>query len=276
MPMSKVDIVIASFNQPGQLLRCVEDIRAHTKYPHRIFIADDHSDHPEMPDTLALLEKEQTNLRIIAPASHRLGFAGNNNRAVSFTSAPNILLLNQDCYMQQGFLEEMVRWVNPRRRIGIVGAKLIFPVEKGQSAGRIQHIGVARYQDGAPYHPHRDADPRIPAAQAYRWVNAVTGACMLVTRDLWDALNGFDEVFSMGQFEDVDFCFRARYLLGTRILLTPRAVGLHFEHGAGEKYVLEAHDRNRALLLKRWGYLGGDEYEFDVSARTEAEVLAGV
>ena len=272
--MRSVDVVIASFNQPGQLLRCVDDLTTHTKYPHRIFVADDNSDHPQMQGTLEILEREHGNLRVIR-STHRRGFAANNNNAVQFTSAKNILFLNQDCYLQQGAVEEMVRWLSPRKGIGVVGAKLIFPAEKEGLSGKIQHIGVARYADAAPYHRYREEDARIPEAQMYRWVNAVTGACMMVTRELWDLLAGLDQTYSMGQFEDVDFCFRARYYLGYRVLVTPKAVGFHYEHGAGEQYVREGHDKNRSILLSRWGHLGSDEFEFDAGARTEAEVLDG-
>lgn len=272
MPHRGVDIVIASFNQPGQLLRCVDDVTSHTKAPHRIYVADDHSDCPHMEETLNLLEREHTNLRVIRNPV-RLGFAANNNQAVRFTSGKMFMLLNQDCYMQDGFLEEMTRWITADSGIGIVGAKLLFPAEKGELAGKIQHIGVARYANSAPYHRYREQDPRIPEALVYRYVNAVTGACMLVSRDLWNTLGGFDERYAMGQFEDIDFCWRARYLLGTKILVTPNAVGFHFEHGAGEQYIREGHDRNRVLLLSMWSHLGGDEFEFDVGGRTEAEVL---
>ena len=224
------------------------DLTTHTKYPHRIFIADDNSNHPQIEEALATLEREHSNLRVIR-STHRRGFAANNNNAVQFTSAKNILLLNQDCYLQQGALEEMVMWLALRKSVGIVGAKLLFPAEKGLLGGRIQHIGVARYADAAPYHRYREEDARIPEAQVYRWVNAVIGACLLVTREIWNLLGGLDQTYSMGQFEDVDMCYRARYNLGARILVTPKAVGFHYEHGTGEQYIREGHDMNRHIQI---------------------------
>jgi len=147
-------------------------------------------------------------------------------------------------------------------KIGVVGAKLLYPPERAERAYKIQHCGVARDKTGSPYHIWRDKEYNYPPTLVDRYVNAITGACMLVRRECWTNLHGFDRAYEFCQFEYVDFCWRARRA-GWKVYLSTRAVLLHYEHGTGEAFAYQKHDHNRAILLQRWAGLDSDEAMFD-------------
>lgn len=261
MRRTRVDIIVATYNASGFMKKCFTALRRNTKWPCSVIIADDCSDEDALREYLTSLRASRQATVLFSDT--RRGFAGNNNWAVAQTCAPYICLLNEDTEPQYLWLTYMMELMRSDPKIGIVGAKLLYSAEKdGRAvAGTIQHLGVARYPDGAPYHPYRGLRADCKYAQEIREVNAVTGACMLVRRKLWNELGGFDERYSMGQFEDCDFCWRARDK-GWRIMVHPKAVLFHYEHGCGEEAVAEGHDKNRELLLREWGHLGSDEHLF--------------
>ena len=127
--------------------------------------------------------------------------------------------------------------------------------------GTVQHAGVVLGIRGTADHVMRgfpgDADGYAGSLSCTREVSAVTGACMLVRRDLFTELGGFDEHFAT-HYQDVDLCLRLRSS-GARILCTPRAVLRHHEsttRGGHYDHV------DRALLLDAWGetIARGDPY----------------
>ena len=255
---TRVDIIVATYNAAGFMKKCFEALRRNTKWPCNIVIADDCSDEEELRDYLLQLRASRQ-ARVLFSDTRR-GFAGNNNWAAAQTRNPYICLLNEDTEPQHLWLTRMMELMYSDDKIGIVGAKLLYPAGKEPDAypGTIQHAGIARYADGSPYHPFRGLKADFPLANVVRDVNAVTGACMLVRRRLWDELGGFDERYSMGQFEDCSLCWTAREK-GWRIMMQPKAVLFHYEHGCGEEHVREGHDKNRKLLLEEWAHLGSDE-----------------
>jgi len=255
-----VDIVIPTFNQLHFIKKCYTALARNTKHPYRVYFSDDRSDDDALKDWLLSIQLLGRAGVFINPK--RLGFAANCNSAVARTNAPLICLLNQDTEPQKGWLSAMCAALELDDTIGIVGAKMLFPPGKPDLAGKIQHLGVARKKGGVPYHKYRESPADIPQAVVKRYVNAVTAACMLVKRECWDQLGGFDEEFAMGNFEDIDFNWRARDA-GWKIVMEPKAVLLHYEHGSGENYVREGHDQNRARLLRKWHHLESDEHLFD-------------
>ena len=261
MPHPLVDIVIPTFNQLAFASACYANLVRHTSHPYTVTFTDDCSTETGLKDwllSLHLLGKVGVNINPV-----RLGFAANCNKGVRMTRGPLICLLNQDTQPQKGWLDAMCEAIYSDEKIGIVGAKMIFPREKPDGlGGTIQHLGVARKKGGVPFHPFRGDPVDIPQAVQPRRVNAVTAACMLVKRECWDELGGFDETYRMGNFEDVDFNWRARDA-GWEVFMEPKAVLLHYEHGSGEQYVKEGHDQNRLTLLRRWHHLESDEHLYE-------------
>jgi len=130
------------------------------------------------------------------------------------------------------WIENMLQY-SQQPEIGAVGAKLLFP------NGRIQHAGVALL-NGRPGHAYYDHPPEevgyFLSAAVTRNCLAVTGACLMTKRALFEQMGGFSEEFPLN-FNDVDFCLRL-HQHGYRIVYVPEATLYHYEslskEGAGK------------------------------------------
>ena len=127
--------------------------------------------------------------------------------------------------IEPDWLTEMVECL-AYSSVGIVGAKLLYP------KGTIQHAGVVIGLGEAAGHWYVDADANEPGPMGRlavrQTIGAVTGACMLVTRSCFQAVQGFDEDVFPIAYNDVDLCMRARQV-GFRTVLTPFATFYHHE-----------------------------------------------
>jgi GT2 family glycosyltransferase len=148
-----------------------------------------------------------------------------NNRGVDLACGAVVALLNNDVeVINDSWLSEMVSHVL-RPEVGIVGARLWYP------EGTMQHGGVILGSGGVAGHAHagvRYEDGYFARAHLTQNFSAVTGACALVKRELYQRLGGLDEVNLAIAFNDVDFCLRLRQA-GFWIVWTPHAELIHHE-----------------------------------------------
>lgn len=252
-----IDIVIPTYEGKHHLERCLTSIDRNTLMDRdewRVVIADDHSPSPEMQDYLV-----SQPWPVISNTRSR-GFPGNCNCAVSKLDGEFIVLLNSDTEVGTGWLRTMAANMEDRK-VGIVGVRLLYPTDRRDVAGRIQHAGVARDSIGRPYHIWRGEIANYGPAMTKRKVNAVTFACVMIRRSCWEDLGGLDEGYVMGQFEDVDACWTARKK-GWEIVYEPAVWIYHYEHGAGEEIALKSAEPNRQRLMDRWANIGSDEWLF--------------
>ena len=252
-----VDVLIPTYNHPDLLRHCLRAIEANTHTPYNVIISDDASPDPEMQQLLDSLDHRYVVLR----NAKQLGFPANVNQAAFLSDADYLCLLNQDTRVCVGWLDALLDEMQDPE-VGIVGCKLLYPREKGAPwGGTIQHAGVATDGRG-PFHIWRGLPSDYPPANERREVNCVTFACALIRKTLWDELDGLDEGYVGGQFEDVDQCRRAREL-GWKIVYTPECVVWHYEHGAGEEFVKKTAIRNRERLMAQWPDYPQDVHLFE-------------
>jgi O-antigen biosynthesis protein len=248
----RVAIIIPTKNH-GELLRqCIDSIRAtvlKTKYD--IVVIDHESDDKE---TLAYLSSISGEVRVL----HYKGtfnFSAMNNWAVEQIKEPysHYLLCNNDIEaIGQGWLERMLE-LGQRPSIGIVGAKLLYPDRK-----TIQHAGVCVGAFGAAEHYGKflrfPDDPMEPGVEQIllctREVSAVTAACLLIRKDVFEKINGFDENLAVG-FGDVDLCLKVREQ-GFTILYCPYAELIHHESYTRGKSSSDPHPKDSALFKAKW------------------------
>jgi O-antigen biosynthesis protein len=166
------------------------------------------------------------------------GFAYACNWGAKAYDVPYLLFLNNDTEPEPGFSGLMMAEMLKNATVGIVGAKLLFML-----TGKIQHAGISFYDDGWPYEYGRNFAPDYPPVNFTREVNAVTAACMLVRRDLYVALGGFDEGFKNG-WEDVNLALEAREA-GVSIIYCAEAVVHHRHMGSPGRLSLESENRSR-------------------------------
>jgi GT2 family glycosyltransferase len=244
----KVSIIIPTREQPETLRTCLDSIFSLSDYPDfEIILVDNASQEAE---TLAYYDELKANDKIrFVEYPETFNYQAANNRGVAAGQGEVLLFLNNDTeVLEPGWLEEMVRWVD-RSGVGVVGAKLLFP------DGTIQHAGVVLGLMGHAHHifwggPEDQTGP-FGSPSWYRNYSAVTGACLMIERETFEQVGGFDEGLSLG-FGDLDLCLKVREL-GQRIVYTPFARLVHHEGRSRGAHVpisdmVATYDRVEALL----------------------------
>lgn len=255
---SSVSIVIPTRDRLDLLQRCVESILEHSTYAHfEIVIVDNRSCEPA---TLAYLSCIADDPRVRVLRHDRpFNYAIINNEAVATCASELICLLNNDVeVITPGWLEELASHAL-RPEVGAVGAMLYYPNDT------IQHAGVITGVHGVAAHPYcgmpRGYPGQMARAKLTQSMSAVTGACLMVRRDLYRRINGLDGSFQVA-FNDVDFCLRLRQAGYTNIW-TPVAEMYHHESASrGEENTPEKRARfarEVELMQSRWGA----QLEFD-------------
>jgi glycosyltransferase involved in cell wall biosynthesis len=248
----QVTLIIPTRNGLERLEPCVEGILTRTDYGNlELLIADNGTDDPA---ALAYLrELEQSGKANILRASRPFTFSALLNWGAHQVRGGLLGVLNSAVeVLHADWLTEMVSHA-VRPAIGVVGARLWYPDCTLQHAGVILGIG------GVAGHAHKHLPKGLPG-YAHRAIliqnfSAVTAACMLMRKCVFDEVDGFDESLSVA-FNDVDFCLRVK-AKGYWILWTPYAELLHRESVTrGDETSLAKHQRfarEVELMQQRWG-----------------------
>ncbi|CAN5831652.1 hypothetical protein BH23PLA1_BH23PLA1_12910 [soil metagenome] len=224
-----VSILIPTKDRVDLLRRCIDSIQDRTNYRnYEIVVIDNDSTDPE---TLAYLDALGAPCRVerISNNGGKFSYARIHNRAVDRLGEDRefVLFLNNDVEIRRPeWLSQLVGYARIEG-VGTVGARLLYP------DGRVQHAGVltGRY-GGMPGHafklaPWWDAGP-LHSAVVARNYSAVTAACLLTRRELFQKLGGFDAKRFSIAYNDVDYCLRV-HAEGLRTVYAPRAELFHFE-----------------------------------------------
>jgi GT2 family glycosyltransferase len=240
-----VSIIIPTRDRIHLLRRCLAGILERTAYRNvEVVIVDNASVEPA---TLEFLES--CGAQIVRDPGP-FNFARLCNVGVRHTRGEHLLFLNNDAEpCDAEWLSAMLE-LSQRPGVGAVGAKLYYP------DGRIQHLGIvvgingtaAQIFRGAP----ADHSGYFGGAFAIRECSAVTGACLMTRREVFETLGGFDETFAVN-FNDVDYCLRVR-ASGFRVMFTPYARLIHHEFATREreKWPPEAERFRRRWVEPAW------------------------
>lgn len=258
-PLPRVSVIIPTRDRADLLSACVSGLLQHTDYPDiEVIILDNDS---REPAAVSLFRELSADPRVrILPVPGAFNFSKLNNFGVAASTGAIIVMLNNDIeVIESSWLKEMVSHA-VRPDVGAVGARLLYP------DGRVQHAGVVLgvgEHDGGPgvaghfgHFADGDEDGYLGQYAVVREVSAVTGACLALRREVWDAIGGLDEVNLPVTYNDVDLCLRIRER-GWRIIWTPFAELLHLESAT------RAQDRTPDQIAKelcearymrdRWG-----------------------
>ncbi|MFA7240303.1 MAG: glycosyltransferase [Sulfuricellaceae bacterium] len=264
-----VEIIIPTHNNLQGLKVCVAGILTATNYPDVTLtvIANRCAD----PDMLAYLDDLAMRRGVNLIKDERpFNWAALNNAAALHSQADLLLFMNDDVEIQhRDWLASMSRYFD-LKGVGIVGATLFYP------DGELQHNGVRTDTSGLV--------DNIRTAGAYgelrvtRNVAAVTGACLLVARDVFTEVGGFDERFAVN-YNDVDFCLAVRYA-GYRIVQAANATLIHHESASrGTPDALENNPQwagEIALLRDKWGDFLADPYGSKYELRSQGTRILAV
>ena len=248
--MTSCSVVIPVHNRSGLTERCLDAIAALTNdAPSEIVVVDDAS----TDSTPSMLSAHPADVRVVRH-ERNAGFSASCNHGVAAATGEWIVLLNNDTVPQPGWLTSLVRYASAHDRIGLVGSKLLFPNET------IQHAGIIFARKLTPHHIYLGFPASHPAAERSRQFQAVTGACVLIRRELFEELGGFDPAFVNG-YEDIDLCLRLRRR-GYEIHYCHESVLYHLESATRG---FDSNSRNHELFLERWaGFVVHDDIGYYV------------
>ena len=252
-PPPLVSLVIPTRNGLEILRQCVDSIKGKTRYAnYEIVIVDNQSDDRQTLEYLSALKRD--GVARIVRYDRTFNFSAINNFAVAQCSGELVCLINNDIeVIAPDWLSEMVSHAI-RPEIGAVGAKLLY------SDGRIQHAGIILGVGGVAGHSHKYFD-RSDSGYFMRLnlvqnLSAVTAACLVIRRSVYNEVGGLDEENLAVAFNDVDFCLRIREA-GYRNLWTPYAQLYHHEsasRGAEDNLEKQARFQKEVhFMKKRWG-----------------------
>lgn len=219
-----VSIIIPTRNGLELLRRCLEGLFHLTDYPNKeVIVVDNNSDDPATIEFLSSLAKsgQIRLLKYDAP----FNFSAINNMAVKEVHGEIICMLNNDVEpIGVGWLREMVSHC-VRPAVGAVGAMLYYPDDTIQHAGVVLNGSAASHlYQGFPRGTSGDSN----RARLVQNLSAVTAACLVVRKTIWDEVGGMDEKNLAVAFNDVDFCLKI-HSRGYRNLWTPFAELYHHE-----------------------------------------------
>jgi GT2 family glycosyltransferase len=227
--MPECSIIIPTFNAAALLDRCLEVIFAHPPaVSHEVIVVDDGS----TDDTFRVLAERGDAVRVVDNPENA-GFAVACNAGAAASEAGWLVFLNNDTRPHPGWLDALTSYAATHPEAAALGAKLLYP------DGAVQHAGVVFCQDGYPRHLYAGFPSDHPAVNRARRLQAVTAACILVRRDAFDRVGGFDEGYRNG-FEDVDLCLRLGEA-GSEIHYCPECVVEHLESVSEGRF---GHDRD--------------------------------
>ena len=183
----------------------------------------------------------------MAVHSVNLGFAAAANTGAHVARADTLVFLNSDVVPSSMDWLQRMRDDLRKPNVGVVGPKLLYLDDSLQFAG----MYFEQDPEGVWYNRHfmKGYPGSHAAANEAREVPAVTGACLMVTRKIFAQLDGFDENFVIGDFEDSDLCIRL-VQAGYTCWYQPAAVLYHIERQSVEKH--DAHGNSAATMVNRW------------------------
>lgn len=247
-----VSLIIPTRNGLDLIKQCIESIVAKTTYKnYEIIIVDNNSDDPNVLAYFESLE-DHKNIRIIRD-QRPFNYSALNNEAVKIARGEYIGLINNDIeVISPDWLIEMLS-LAMQPGVGAVGARLWYPNDTLQHGGVV--IGLGGLAGHSHKHLPKGASGYFSRAQVIQTLSAVTAACLIIKKSIYEEVQGLDEVNLKVAFNDIDFCLRVQDA-GYRNVWTPYAELYHHEmatRGIEDTPEKQLRFRDEALYMKkRW------------------------
>lgn len=253
-----ISIVIPNKDHAADLKRCITSILEKSTYEnYEIVIVENGSETKEIFEYYTSL-KEYDNIRVVTyekpEEQNGFNYSAVNNFGVKQTKGDYILLLNNDTeVITVNWMEELLMYAQ-REDVGAAGAKLYYGNKTIQHAGVVLQLGAHRTAGHSHYGQSRENLGYMGRLCYAQNVSAVTGACLLVKKSLFEEVGGLDESFAIS-LNDVDFCLKLREK-GLLNVFTPFAELYHYESvsrgldDSGEK--AERYNRESAHFREKW------------------------
>lgn len=236
--LSRVSLVVPLYNAVAYTKEMISSLFEHTDPDLYELIIVDNASTDGTPEFLDTISDKATIIR----NSENRNFAGACNQGALAANYEFVVFVNSDLILTPGWLEPLIaKGIDPS--VGAVGNRQLFP-----DSNRVHHCGLYVTQDLYLKHYLLDSSADDWRTQFTRECEIVTGACLLVHRDLFLILGGFDESYRNG-YEDVDLCLRLKQS-GYRVIYTPDST---IYHHVSKSPGRGAHDHlNYNIFMNRW------------------------
>ncbi len=233
-------MVVLNYNGRALLPDCLRSLAA-LRTPARLVVADNGSSDGSLAEVRRQFPAVET-----LDLGQNLGFAAGYNAAIRQVDNPWLVLLNNDATLAPDWIERLLSWAAEHPAAGILGGKLLFQPGAPGTPPMIQSAGASFTDAGTAFEIGWGTADRGQFDQP-RPVGAVPGAAMLIRREVFQALGGFDASYG-AYLEDVDLCWRA-WLSGREVHYVPGALA-HHQYGASgggrsAPYRIRLMQRNR-------------------------------
>lgn len=242
LPRPAISVIIPAYDDASGVMTAINSLQAMASHdqPIQYIVADDASPHVDLRGVVPA-DRAQ-----VIRGYHNCGFAGNCHRGANISMGHILLFMNQDAYAVPQWSQDWDQHLLAafqREDVGIVGARLLFPDGRIQSAGGLFD---ARVQ---PFHRHLGySNPHHPDVATAGEVPWVTGAALAIRADVWFKLGGFDLSYERGYFEDVDLCLKVQDA-GYVVWYEPRWTLVHSVGSTGGSPYFQ---QNARLFHARW------------------------
>lgn len=240
----RVSIIIPVYGKQAYTLAC---LRSLARYPSaaacEVIVVDDAS-----PDDSAATLAHIDGLRVLRNADN-LGFIGSCNAGAAAARGEFLLFLNNDTQVTPHWLDALLACFAERADCGIAGSRLVYP------DGRLQEAGALVFADGSCWNAGRFEPRDTPAFRYRREVDYVSGASLLIRRETFERIGGFDSRYAPAYYDDADLAFAVRKL-GLRVYYAPASVVVHYEGisaGTDLDAGMKRYQRvNQAKFVAKW------------------------
>lgn len=263
-----ISIIIPTHNNWDVTFQCIRKIfhTVHT-FNYEIIIVDNNS----VDSTVPMLKRlERIGLLKAIYNKIEKNYSESNNQGARIARGKYLVFLNNDVFLDNNWSEALLETFENNPKIGIQGAKLLYP------NGLVQHAGIVfrRLKNGMKlhYHIYLCKPSNELCVSKSREVQAVTGAFLAIRRELFEAIGGFDETYQFGH-EDIDLCIAVRRA-GYKVWFNAKILAVHLESMTKklkglDYYALKFNDpnsidlKNYLYFHKKWGdFIEVDDYRF--------------
>ena len=240
----QVSVIIPVHGKVEYTIACLHSIaRQAPRASLEIIVVDDAS-----PDDTAPILRQIDGLQLLQNTAN-LGYVHSCNAAAAAANGEFLYFLNNDTQVTTGWLDALLACFAQEARCGIVGSRLVYP------DGRLQEAGGVVYADGSCWNIGR-FESRFHSAYRFRCpVDYVSGASLLIRRQIFEELGGFDTRYAPAYYEDTDLAFMVRRL-GFHVFYEPSSVVIHFEGisaGTDLGTGMKRHQAlNQAIFVEKW------------------------
>ncbi len=242
----RISIIIPAYNQFEYTWRCLKSVAVATwGLSFEVILMDDCSS-----DETVNLPRRVQGLRYVRQERNK-HFILNCNQGARAARGAYLYFLNNDTELTPNAIRALLQTFKDFPEAGVVGSKLIYP------DGAIQEVGCAIWEDGEGHTFGRhERDALLPQYRYLRECHYVSGASLLIPRDLFERVGGFDERFVPAYSEDSDLCMSVR-AAGRKVLVQPMSVVVHYERvsssAEGDRTSSTLMRQNKPKFLSKWG-----------------------